>query len=326
MAKGKHATALFEVIHNAKLSEKTDKASMLKTPKWWFKGKSATAPSAPAPAHQTATASRPRADESSTPPAIIIFDTEPEGFAPSVSTAGDPTAGRDASNLLRSHSVAAAAPVAVAADPEQQQITVKVSYISALIGGFAVVVIVGLAYVIGSHMTRGPASAMGQSVEQLRSGKPAPGVLRVGQGGERVVTNDPAPQETRATPEQNSSGSGANGQATGGAGGPAAPLANGKRIVGMQYVVVQSYPDEADAKAAVDLLGKNGIGASVQQGFWPARPTWYTVIGTREFDHIRSNPEFDKYLKSINDLSSRFAGTSKFKRFEPMAVKWKDTN
>jgi hypothetical protein len=36
MARGKHATALFEVIHNAKLSEKTDKANLLKTPKWWF--------------------------------------------------------------------------------------------------------------------------------------------------------------------------------------------------------------------------------------------------------------------------------------------------
>src|SRR3954447_15677508 len=40
MARGKHATALFEVIHTAKLKDKTtEKSGAFKTPKWWFKGR-----------------------------------------------------------------------------------------------------------------------------------------------------------------------------------------------------------------------------------------------------------------------------------------------
>ena len=34
MAKGKHAAALFEVIHSGK-----DTSGLLRTPKWWFKGR-----------------------------------------------------------------------------------------------------------------------------------------------------------------------------------------------------------------------------------------------------------------------------------------------
>ena len=40
MAKGKHATALFEVIHASKqFGGNKDKSGLLRTPKWWFKGR-----------------------------------------------------------------------------------------------------------------------------------------------------------------------------------------------------------------------------------------------------------------------------------------------
>src|SRR5688500_19306383 len=45
MAKGKHAAALFEVIHSdRRFGKKTPPARALATPKWWFKGKPAPAP------------------------------------------------------------------------------------------------------------------------------------------------------------------------------------------------------------------------------------------------------------------------------------------
>src|SRR5215831_12546738 len=56
MAKGKHATALFEVIHGDRRSERTLAGSgALRTPKWWFKrtpkpaGTPGDAPEAAAP-------------------------------------------------------------------------------------------------------------------------------------------------------------------------------------------------------------------------------------------------------------------------------------
>src|SRR5689334_12165591 len=53
MAKGKHATALFEVIHSGKkFDQPAARKGVLATPKWWFKsrGKSSSTPNAPAPA------------------------------------------------------------------------------------------------------------------------------------------------------------------------------------------------------------------------------------------------------------------------------------
>ena len=46
MAKGKHAAALFEVIHaDRRFGKKTSPADSLSTPKWWFKGKGKARPS-----------------------------------------------------------------------------------------------------------------------------------------------------------------------------------------------------------------------------------------------------------------------------------------
>src|SRR5712672_2039464 len=39
MAKGKHATALFEVIHSARRPPKASSSGGIPTPKWWFKSK-----------------------------------------------------------------------------------------------------------------------------------------------------------------------------------------------------------------------------------------------------------------------------------------------
>jgi len=39
MARGKHATALFEVIHTARRLPKASPSGGIPTPKWWFKSK-----------------------------------------------------------------------------------------------------------------------------------------------------------------------------------------------------------------------------------------------------------------------------------------------
>jgi hypothetical protein len=97
---------------------------------------------------------------------------------------------------------------------------------------------------------------------------------------------------------------------------------NGQRIVGMQYVWIQSYPDPEDANDAVAVLKKAGIDATAEKNLWIA-PSWTTVIGTRAFDHTRNNPDYQAYLQSIQEVSENVAGT-KFKRFDARPIGWKD--
>jgi hypothetical protein len=367
MARGKHATALFEVIHTAKLKDRTtEKSGAFKTPKWWFKGRDKSAPAAPAaapapapaapvrstpqPAARASVTYAPRSAQSApapvlsndptAPPQIVIYDDEPEHCADPTSSPtpsdADPTeraaavfghrmtgGGREAQAFRSAHSTD---------EPRDgRQLTFRLTYTTMGLGAGAIAVVLAVVYLVGSHMSRGPSSAMGGSIEQLRSGKPAPAVLRVGTNGERITANDettlqihnpagasPAP---RPTPTNDTPGG------AGSVGGPQntpPAVTNGKRVVGMQYVVMQTYPEEADAKACVEFLTKAGIGATAEKGFWPSRPSWFTVVGTKEFDRTKNNAEFDRYLVSLTTAGNKFAGNSKFKKFEPMVVKWKD--
>ena len=97
-----------------------------------------------------------------------------------------------------------------------------------------------------------------------------------------------------------------------------------QRTIGLNYVIVQSYPEEADALKAVQILAEHRISTTVVKGppGW-AQATWYSVVGTKGFPRIRGVAEFDRYVESINKVSAKFAGRSKFKEFTPRAYKWK---
>ncbi|HLL90481.1 MAG TPA: hypothetical protein VK324_14370, partial [Tepidisphaeraceae bacterium] len=110
---------------------------------------------------------------------------------------------------------------------------------------------------------------------------------------------------------------------------PTTPLAveSPNRIVGMNYVIVQSYPDEKSANDAVDILARNAIPCTVVKGppGW-ANNSWFSVVGTRGYDKLRNNPEYDAYVKKIQRVSDAFAGKSRFKQFDPRPYRWKDTS
>ena len=105
-----------------------------------------------------------------------------------------------------------------------------------------------------------------------------------------------------------------------------------KRQVGLNYVVVQSYPSEKDATEARDLLLKNGIACTIEKPPSALRlpDTWFSVVGTSGFEKI-STREWENYVTSIAAVSSKFeatgksSGTSKFKKFQPLGVKWRET-
>ena len=327
MAKSKHATALFEVIHSGKNSQK----SLLSTPRWWFKKRDEekAAAAASAAASAAAAAKKSREPASASPSALTSHDEN------------DPTTGRDAIDhqiTPAAPSVKATRPAAaveyssdpaparptgldVAVDPDRQQITFKVSYTSAIIVTFSLLVAVGLAYLVGQKMTHGPAQALGgQSSEQLRAGPKNPGVLDVGQRNSGTnapaAPREPDPALTSRGPEANPD------NVEGPANAPSVDSTSQQRVLNLNYVVVQSYPDQKSAEEARDALLKANIGCTIEQKLRGLNPNWYTVVGTQGFQRA-SGSEFDAYIRKIDAVSQQFAQRKRsFKAFMPMAYKW----
>jgi hypothetical protein len=104
--------------------------------------------------------------------------------------------------------------------------------------------------------------------------------------------------------------------------GPIAAPTNVKRIVGQNYVIMQSYPEEDQAKEAQALLLAAGIPCTIERGPSGWVPmSWFSVMGTHSFDRISKNPQLDSYVKAIENVNS--SQKSKFKKLEPRAYKWK---
>ena len=196
---------------------------------------------------------------------------------------GDPTARR----------------VDVKVDPDRQEIAFKLTYTSAIVGAFALIVVLSLAYVIGRRMNQGPAGAMAatMSTNDLRKGPTQPGVMDLAKaardgvptsiapdgGDESANVIDPTPNtpktSTTAPPLAK----------------PAAPVEepfNGKRIINKNYMVMQSFPEseKALAEEAVKRLNQARIGTTLEHGLrgWPS--TWYNVVGTMPFEAHGKQP------------------------------------
>jgi len=326
MAKGKHATALFEVIHASKQFGGKDKAArLLRTPKWWFKGreKQANDPTAGATAVTAATAAPETASGPESAPTASVGDR--------VRAMAAAASERERERGESSHGPRPA-PVDVRVDPDHHQITFKITYTSAIVTGFAVLVVVVLAYLVGRQWSRGPTQAMGgPSTEELRQGPARPDVLNVGGGG-----NAAAPQSAARDPvHAGNANDGASRVVGGGAGQinrpgllpkveqPKLPVASdGKRVQGLNYAIIQGYPDEASAKAAVDILKQNGVGATIEKGLRGYPSNWHVVLGVDGFKRLSNSPEYDAYVKKIRDISDKFANRRSFKAFDPAGYRW----
>ena len=106
-----------------------------------------------------------------------------------------------------------------------------------------------------------------------------------------------------------------------------ADFENGRRIVGKQYLVIQSYAADQKklAEEARDFLIKHGVPCTVENGVagWPEK--WNTVVGTQGFDRA-SGPQFETYRERIVKIGEDFAGKSAWKKFDPNAIRWKEAN
>lgn len=328
MAKGKRAVALFEVINAGKGVPSKPTTGTATTPRvgWWKRFLSrgvaetpsraaaagpgvATRP--PLPPEPTLDRSLPAADpvtpatrEVSPPTLERMEQTVP----PTELTAGAvPVPGVDDDPTTDSTSER---PVDVRVDRARQLITFRFSYTSAAIASFAVLVVIGLAYVVGRHTSRSPSSDDPFFSAPLRAD-----VLEVARPGsatnpaaETVILADPPPapvEPSSPTPT---------------------PVATG-RVIGLNYVVVQSFADEKLARDAQQMLAQAGIETTIERGLAGyAGPTWHCVVGTRGFESAvgESHPDYARYVASIREVGRQFAARTRSKEFVPQRYKWRE--
>lgn len=177
-----------------------------------------------------------------------------------------------------------------------------------VLGAVALVLIVGAAYWAG----RGPrAPQMTRPTEDIKKDTANPGVLDVGhESGTGTVEQDPV---TLAGQGRVTAGDGA--LAVGRTGAQ-----DSGRVVGRNYIVVQSYPDISTANEAREHLAKSGIACTVEKGLSFA-PKWYCVVTTAGFEKVNSR-EYEDCVRKIQSASNRFV-SPKFKKFEPQAYRWR---
>ena len=200
-------------------------------------------------------------------------------------------------------------------DRDRHEMTLRLRYTTAIVSGFAVLVSLGLAYVLGRHIAGGPqAASASQTTDELLKSPTHPDVIEIpshaGAGSAATGSATAASAKSTEFPP-------AVGTATGGA-------TDGHRVVHTNYVIVQSYPTQKSAIEARDFLIQAGIPCTAEKAppGWTADPNWYSVITTTGFQHHRS-PEGEAFQRSIEKVGEKFAGNSRFKRFEPHWYSWK---
>ena len=208
-------------------------------------------------------------------------------------------------------------------DPDQKEFTLRMRYTTALVGLFVFAVVIALAYVVGRHISRGPqlASAANDShVTELRNQSPQPDVTEVRRARPSRPIETPFQEPTRhvvspgtkvhETPVHSLV--------------PASAETALPRAIGLNYVVIQSYPpqEEKTAQAALNFLNSNGIPCTLEKiPEYNPRQGWVCLTGTAGFSKIRST-DFETYVAHIKELGEKFP-SSKFDHFDPHAYKWR---
>jgi len=207
---------------------------------------------------------------------------------------------------------APAAQTGLAVDHDRRQISLNLSYTTAVTCVVAIITLVAVAYLAGQKRGAAPRAALANTtVEEMRRQPPQPGVLDL--GGQQRGGGGGAGDVDRPDP----SGRGGIAPTT----NPSGPLSR-TRTNGMNYVIIQSYPEEKMAQDARNVLVQHGIDCTVEKSLprW-SHGNWYSVVGLEPFQRIAS-PQYDMYVRRIKDVSEKYARRGSFKAFEPKAYSW----
>jgi hypothetical protein len=226
----------------------------------------------------------------------------------------------------------------IVVDRDRHLISLRATFATGIIALFAVVVIVGVAFIWGKHLGKSADATAAATSEDvaLASGNPAASGAPVVNPQAPVSIGDSAAMGYASTAVQNappvlSPGGAPPAQRRTSDAPPvqpapsAAPVAvTGERQSGLNYVVMQSYPPgmvEA-ANEAREVLMQHGIPCTVEPA--PARlkapQGWVSVIGTTGFARV-STPDYKNYVRTVENVSAKMAG-SKFKKLAPQGYKW----
>jgi hypothetical protein len=347
MAKSKHATALFEVMNRQRQAATragvatAGSATGSSGPKWWFKSRGDVKTIAPG---------EPVGPLVSDPTLAAAADAAPEPVFDPTDPANRPAAAAaamamvpplassiDVPQVNPGAPAPRVQPVAMTVDPDRQQISLRLSYTSALIGGFGLFIALGVAVLIGKGLTRGPQTAIANtSTQVLKQKPPTPGVMNLPRRSEAaaaaaaVGSNDPLVEAKQATPP--STGTRAAQQHA--FSDPRPPSTfftdDPHRQAGLNYAIIQSYPNRETAERAADFLTKNGLPCTVEKGLPSWKLPWAdgcVVVGIRGFAKVQNNPSLEAYKKQIMEISAKFtANRSGFSAFAPTMYHWRKSN
>jgi hypothetical protein len=323
MAKGKYATALFEVMNRGKLpnsrhgpaasGDGPPTAITSRSPRWWFRSRNTPGESADPTSFNDSSSDTPQAPAAvRVPPltsSIDVPESDPSAPAPRVQ------------------------PVAVSVDSDKQQINLRLSYTSALIGGFSLFIALGLAVLIGKSLSKGPSTAIANtSTATLKQRPPTPGVLNVPRRNDVLGSNDTAEGYGARPANSTSTGTRAPQPTFNDPRPPATFFTDDPhRSGGLNYIIIQSYPEKEKqmAEQAAAFLTKNGIPCTVEHNLpnWSPWPNAYSVVGIRGFAKVYNNPDLETYKKSVTDVGAKFTnGRSGFKSFAPSPYCWRKSN
>jgi hypothetical protein len=238
----------------------SNKPGLLRTPRWWFKSR---------PPGMNAPAQSGSAPDPTTPAHDQLSSYE-----------------QPPSELPRPH---------VQLDRYRKEFTMRMSTSTALVGGFAVAVALGLAYVVGQHVAGGPKSATASDVttNAIRHQAAAPNTLDVPRHASRQTPIQKSASGTSVLARRNDMTSrktdAVSPPATGNVFNPepqSAPI--GPRLIGKNYILVQSYaPNKlADAQKLCDALDAAGIPCSIEKvppRYYNPDGKWVSVITRQGF-------------------------------------------
>ena len=325
MAKRKHSTALFEVITKSRTYGKPPERVAI-APKVfssagrWLKNHLHAEPIARTPA-----AAIPSLD--TTGPVPIQATLSSQLIAPSTLTlVQTPPEEIDPAPALDSHDVndaeyqtiPAGAKVSLAVDHDSRQISLRMTYTTALIAAAALITVVGLSIIVLQHVGRNSALLLAEkTTDKIRAGPAQGDVLNVSR-----YSNSPIPPAGVNSIAPNNTASQVNANAPDNRAPVPSVAGDGKRYIGLNYVIVQSYPlaEEKMAKEAAALLNKEGVSCTVETGVKGYLPI--TVVGLQGFER-QSSFTFKAYIQRIQQISAKSTtGNHSFKAFAPVAKKW----
>ena len=186
----------------------------------------------------------------------------------------------------------------------------KLDPLNSVIAVSGVVIVVGLTLLVLHKFSHVPMPTMSAvTTTDLKKQPAKPGVMD--------LTGRPAAAGMAALPPEPATS----------AGEDTAPKSTvpGKRIVNMNYVMIQAYTDEKVTREAADMLNKNGVECTVVQGLahYSASSRWFCVVGTKPFPpRMSESSDYRSYLQKIRDISTQFAGKTKWKQFNPQPYRW----